>query len=482
MWQPAFWIFLADWILRIFFSVQVILRPRPIGVSLSWLLVILIFPFVGTLVYLVLGENRLGRHRAVWARQLRHQYQFWKSRQTPYFFEQWDSPDCDSAQLSRMIFAASDALPLRGNRVELLGTSDEVFARMIADIEGARSSCVMEYYIWEVGGLADELSEKLAKAARRGVSCQILVDAVGGRGFLRSRQCARLREAGVEITAALPVGLNRALLYRFDLRLHRKLVVIDGRIGYAGSQNMADPKVFRNGAGFGEWIDAMVRLEGPAVDALLMVFSEDWQYETTRLLSPRDPTSLMPVSAESGSTIVQVVPSGPGIDSEAILQILINAIYSADRELVLTTPYLVPDESLQRALVSAARRGVDVTVVIPKQVDSRLVRLASQPALRQLVETGVHVARYRQGMLHTKSIAIDGEVSFFGSLNLDPRSLHLNFEIMLALYDRQFTAQLLKLQREYVAHSDLALPSDFQARTFGIRFAESCARLLSPLL
>ncbi|MFM7115280.1 MAG: phospholipase D-like domain-containing protein [Planctomycetota bacterium] len=284
------------------------------------------------------------------------------------------------------------------------------------------------------------------------------------------------------IEQALPTGLLRSLLYRFDLRLHRKMVIIDGRIGYTGSQNMADPKLFKSGLGIGQWVDAMVRLEGPAVDALLMIFAEDWQFETTRVVSPTDPQQLAPPPESRGQSIVQVVPSGPGIDSEGISQILLNAIYSADRQLTLTTPYLVPDESLQRALVSAARRGVDVTVIIPKQVDSRLVRLASGPALRELAETGVRIARYQKGMLHTKSITIDGECSFFGSLNLDPRSIHLNFEIMLAIYDERFTNELLKLQQEYLNHSDLLLPGELKPRTVAMRFAENCARLISPLL
>lgn len=478
----AFWILLIDWGLRLAFSLHVVIRPRPLSISLAWLMIILLFPLIGTVFYLTLGENRLDRKRAEWVRGLRHQYKFWKARQTPFSFHGWPDEHSDSAQLSRMIFLASDALPLAGNSVQLLSTSDAVFARMMEDIDVAKESCLLEYYIWEVGGQADQLMERLAAAAQRGVRCKILVDAVGSSGFLQSPQREAMLKAGVEIEQALPTGPWRSLLYRFDLRLHRKLVIIDGRIGYTGSQNMADPKLFKSGLGIGQWVDAMVRLEGPAVDALLMVFVEDWQFETTRVISPTEPQLFASTPQTRGASIVQVVPSGPGIDSEGITQILLNAIYSADRQLTLTTPYLVPDESLQRALVSAARRGVDVTIIIPKRVDSRLVRLASRPALRELSETGVRIARYGKGMLHTKSITIDGECSFFGSLNLDPRSIHLNFEIMLAIYDESFTNELVKLQQEYLNHSDLLPPGELESRTLAMRFAESCARLLSPLL
>ncbi len=482
MLQPAVWIFVADWTIRLVLSVHVIIRRRSIGMSLAWLLIILLLPFVGTIIYLLLGDNRLGRYRARWAARMRKQYEPWKSRLGAYVFEGWDSLHTDPAQLSRMILSATDAVPLMGNRIQLLHSGEAIFAAMIADINQARISCHLEVYIWEVGGLADEMCDSLAAAAQRGVECRLLVDAVGSRGFLASRQARELRSAGVEIHAALPVNLLRALLYRFDLRLHRKIVIIDHAIGYVGSQNVADPKIFRRGAGFGQWVDAMVRMNGPAVDALAMVVFEDWHFETTRSLNSRDLKLEPPVPLPCGQTIVQVVPSGPGIDSEAIMQILVNAIYMADTELTITTPYFIPDESLQRALISAARRGVRVTIVIPKHIDSRLVRWAGRPFLRELAEVGVAIARYHKGMLHTKSITVDHDTSFFGSLNLDPRSLHLNFEIMLALYDPEFTSQLQQLQREYIAQSEIESVADLMTHSFGLRFLESCARLISPLL
>jgi cardiolipin synthase A/B len=481
MWNSAFWILLADWVLIVVFSVLIILRTRTVGATLAWLMVILLFPFGGAIIYLLLGENRLSKRRAQWAIQRRRDYARWRSRQIPHQFDDWQEPSSDLAQMSRMIMAASESIPLNGNRLELLKHAEDVFKSLIVDIDQAQATCYMEYYIWEVGGQADELADRLILAAQRGVDCKVLVDAVGSGGFWRSKQAKRMRAAGVQLHAALPVNLFRALLYRFDLRLHRKLVVIDDKIGYTGSQNMADPKFFRRGAGFGQWVDAMVRIEGPAVDALLMIFVEDWHYETDRLPHSDSPETKFPPPQAIGKTVVQVVPSGPGLDAEAIVQILIGAIYSADHQLIITTPYLVPDESLQRALISAARRGVEVTIVIPQRVDSRLVRLASQAPIRELVAAGIRVARYRKGMLHTKSISIDGEISIFGSLNLDPRSIQLNFELMLVMYEQQFTKELLSLQAEYLSHSDL-MPSDQKPPTLPIRFLESCARLISPLL
>lgn len=482
MWESAVWILAIDWIIRIGFSVHVVMRRQPIGLSLSWLLIVLLFPFIGPATYLILGENWLGIIRSKWAANMREHYQAWKDRQTPWIYDSWPQRLSDPAQLSRIVTAASGEHPLGGNGLTLLDSSDLVFASMIADIERAESSCSMEFYIWEVGGQADEFCESLRKAAARGIQVRILVDAVGSRGFLRSRHCAELREAGAEVRAALPVWPLRALLYRFDLRMHRKTLIIDDRIGYVGSQNIADPKIFRYGAGYGQWVDAMVRLVGPAVDSLSMVFFEDWHFEQSDYGIANRWESVRAIPAVAGDVPVQVVPSGPGIESEAIVQILLNAIYMADHSLMITTPYFVPDESLQRALVSAARRGVDVTLIVPKNVDSRLVRLAGRPFMRELTSAGVKVAEYHAGMLHTKSITIDHDISFFGSLNLDPRSLNLNFELMLVIYDDAFTRKLIELQREYVRHSEIMTTESIGAPSVPVRFAESCVRLVSPLL
>jgi cardiolipin synthase len=213
-----------------------------------------------------------------------------------------------------------------------------------------------------------------------------------------------------------------------------------------------------------------------------MVFFEDWHFEQTDFAVASQWESARPIPEVRGDVPVQVVPSGPGMPSESIMQILLNAIYMADHDLMITTPYFVPDESLQRALISAVRRGVRVTLIVPGKVDSRLVRLASRPCLRELAREGVQVAEYKAGMLHTKSITIDRDTSIFGSLNLDPRSFELNFELMLMIYDDTFTAQLIELQQDYVRHSKVLSNDPANAPHLLTRFAENCVRLISPLL
>jgi cardiolipin synthase len=264
--------------------------------------------------------------------------------------------------------------------------------------------------------------------------------------------------------------------------MHRKIVVIDGEIGYTGSLNMVDPRYFKQSSGVGQWVDAMVRVRGPVVEGLALTFLEDWELDTGEGLEQLRETGDVRALDDVGEAAVQVVPSGPVTDSHAIQQVLLMAIYSARRELILTSPYFVPDELLLTALVSAANRGVDVTLIVPARVDSRLVRYASQAYKIDLLEAGVKIAMFEGGLLHTKSITVDGEFSLFGSLNLDPRSLWLNFEITLSAYDQEFTTRLRDLQHRYIEDSQFMDLEVWRKRPMAERLVVNTARLLSPLI
>lgn len=479
--EPAIWIIAAEWCVRIGFSIRVVLRRQDIGTSLAWLTIILLVPFVGAGVYVLLGEKRLGYYRAERAARFAKQHESWRNSLRKHEYADWESRS-DPSQLSRLITHYVHIPALAGNNLQLLDSANSIFCAMVDDIRQARDSCYLEYYIWEVGGLADDVAHALSAAVKRGVDCRILVDAVGSRGFLRSQQARELQNDGVQIQAALPANLFRALFYRFDLRLHRKIAIFDGTIAYVGSQNMADPKRFQQGAGFGQWIDAMVRIQGPAVDPLSMLFLEDWNFESPAAVPPSENAFQLGQSDTPGTVPIQVIPSGPGMSSRAIRQTLINAIYMADRKLCLTTPYFVPDELLQTALLSAVHRGVDVTILIPEKVNSRLVEIASRPFIRELIEAGVTVARHRSGMLHTKSVVVDHDTSMFGSLNLTPRSLNLNLEITLVVFDPEFIDSLAALQNRYLADSRILVIGDIPIGSLHTRLIENCVRLMSPLL
>ena len=472
----------VDFVIRIGLSVRIIMRRRPVGVSLAWLTVVLVFPFLGAFVYLAVGELRLGSRRSQWVAKVHEPFQRWLEDLRRRNQVDWSVLGAECEPLARLTEATVCIPALPGNELRLIETTDGVFSSLIDDINAAKTTCHMEFYIWNVGGLADDVAEALLRAASRGLICRVLVDAIGSRDFLRSPLARRLREGGVHLAAALPSGLIRSLFVRFDLRLHRKIVVIDGEVGYTGSQNLVDPRYFKQDSGVGQWVDAMVRVRGPAVEGLAVTFLEDWELETQEGLDKLAETGSIHPIGECGDAVIQVVPSGPLLRNDAIQQILLMAIYAARRELVLTTPYFVVEEALLTALVSAAGRGVAVTIVVPAKVDSLLVRLASQAHKGDLIAAGVRVAMFHDGLLHTKSITVDGEFSLFGSLNLDPRSLFLNFEITLSVYDRAFTSQLRKLQQSYIDRSDMMDLDEWKSRSPLQRFSENTARLLGPLL
>jgi cardiolipin synthase len=314
------------------------------------------------------------------------------------------------------------------------------------------------------------------------VICRLLLDALGSKPFLHSPMQRRLREAGVELAVSLPVGLLTSLVTRADLRNHRKLAVIDGEVAYTGSQNLVDPRFFKQDEGVGQWVDAMLRIEGPVVEALGGLFIHDWEIATGAVLDELASThDLRPLPVQ-GSVPVQVIPSGPIPRPLTILQLILGALYAARRELIITTPYFVPDESLLTALITAAQRGVDVTLILPAKNDSWMVDLAGKAVFPDLLEAGVHIAAFTGGLLHTKSITVDDEFALFGSVNMDMRSLWLNFELSLLIYDRESTVLIRQMQEGYLEDAELVSPEEWRQRSCPRRFLENAVHLLAPLL
>lgn len=476
----ALFLLFAEWLVRIGVAARVISKRSNVSESLAWLGLILLFPFAGTLLYLWFGEALTGRRRSQWMKRVRPVFERWLQDVSPRTVSEWPEGQKEERALSTMVLNTVRVPALPGNQMTLIDNAGEFVDSLVRDIASAKRACYLEFYIWEEGGVVDRVVDALVAAAEQGIDCRVLVDDVGSRGFRRTRSGRKLRKGGVQVHSGLPVGILQARFRRWDLRLHRKIVVIDEEIGYTGSQNMADPGTFKSRKGIGQWVDAMVRIEGEAAEALLVTFLSDWQLETGSGIEQLERAIQATPAVTKQSAIVQVIPTGPTLARDVAKQIIINAIYGASGRLILTTPYYVPDENLQLAVLSAARRGVEVTLIVPEKVDSRLVHFASGPYLNDLVEAGVDVRLYQKGLLHTKSITVDERYSLFGSLNLDARSLHLNFEITVAVYDRSFTRELRELQRSYLEDS---IPRAIPVRVpFVRRMVENAVRLLAPLL
>ncbi len=475
-------ILFLDFVIKVAIGIRVIMQRRPTGETLAWIMVVFSMPFLGPLLYLMFGELRLGRRRAGRFIELTKPLKSWLHDIRERSLVDWNSLEADYKPLAELCERTVGVPALAGNRIDLLADWEHIFAKLLADVEAATSTIHIEFYIWSDGGEADQVADALIHAQRRGVTCRVLVDALGSHHFLHGKICRRLRACGVHVVAALPGGLFRLPFVRFDLRLHRKIVVIDGRIGYTGSLNLVDPRYFKKDAGVGEWVDAMVRVEVPAVEAMQIIFLADWYVEShTELDNLLETADAKPQPARGGVE-TQVMPSGPDLPANAIEQVLLTAIYSARHELLITTPYFVPSEPLMLALVAASRRGVKVVLILPRRVDSKLVRYASSAFKGELLEAGVRIALFNDGLLHTKSVTVDRTHSLFGSVNLDPRSFRLNFEILLAMYDSQFTAQLADLQQTYIDRSELMDLETYRRRPLFHKVLESFERLLGPLL
>ncbi len=470
------------WTLVIGLSLRVIMRRRPVGVLLAWIAIILSIPLLGVLFYLFVGENRISSQYVRRFNGIRELYGQWQRSlcTCPAVDRSGMSPDV--LPLRRQAETVFGFPALQGNRVRLLTDYESIFRSIIDDIRQCRSTCHLEFYIWYPGGLADELADAVINAARRGVVCRVLVDALGSKAFLKGDMPGKLRNAGVRMGVSLPVGIFSTLFSRADLRNHRKIAVIDGKISYTGSQNLVDPRHFKQDEGVGQWIDAMLRIEGPAVEALGGIFLQDWEVVTGVSLAGLEECHDVAPVEEQGPVVLQAMPSGPARKPLAILQLLLSTFYAARRELIVTTPYFVPDDSLLTALISAAHRGVAVTVVLPEKNNSRLADYASRAVFEDLLEAGITIAAFRGGLLHTKSVTVDGEFCLFGSVNLDMRSLWLNFEISLMIYNREVTTQIRELQAGYIRDSDLLDPSVWRQRPFSRRLLENVAHLAAPLL
>ncbi len=463
-------------------SIRIIKVRLPVATSLAWLLLVFFLPLVGATAYLVLGEKRLGRKFTARTQAIKARYDSWLQDLPPEIRSDPQRLSPQARSLSRLAETTVNIPALTGNRLQLLEAAEPILRSIIKDIDGARRFCHLEFYIWTEGGMADEVGDALVRAAGRGVTCRVLLDAIGSAPFLKGHLVDQLKAAGVEVAFALPVSSISVFKVRPDLRLHRKIVVIDDAVGYTGSFNLVDPRFFKQDAGVGEWVDAMVRLEGPGVLALNALFRWDWEVETGRDLDAKAEGGDLSATFRSGKTDVQVIPSGPGRTGNNIYQLLLMSIYSARSEVVITTPYFVPDEAVGTALLTAAERGVKVTIIVPERNDSRLVHYTCRSYFDDMLAAGIQIFGFKGGLLHTKSVVVDREVALFGSVNLDVRSFWLDFEVTLGVYDPDFAQRLLALQDKYIHNATAVDLQTWQQRSGKERILENLARLASPLL
>lgn len=463
---------ISEWVIRLIMLVYVP-RQRNAAASRTWLLFIFLLPWPGLLCYGLVGRIYLPKHRLQKQRSASEKIRLVQEQMVAQRGPRPVLPP-NVTPLANLATRLGEFAPLGGNRVELLTGYAASIDRLIADIDAASNHVHLLYYIYDADATGRRVADALARAARRGVKCRVLMDAVGSKRALR--QLARpMRGNGIEVTPLLQVGLFRRNAARFDLRNHRKIAVIDGKIGYTGSQNINNGEFV---AGFPNE-EMVVRVAGPVVWQMQAVFLADRFLETNTLL---DDAESFPEPGRAGDTIAQIVPSGPGYRRENGQELMINYLYAARERVVLTTPYFVPDEPFLAALLSAAQRGVDMHLVVSFHANQKLTQLAQRSFYDELLDAGVNIHLYQPRFLHAKYLTIDSEVAIVGSANIDIRSFALNAEIELMFYDAGVVAELRRIQDAYFAHSALLDAQEWNRRPLLSRTAQGIARLADSFL
>src|SRR5512139_342633 len=457
---------IIGWVIRLAMLV-VVPRMRTPQAAQSWLLLIFFLPIPGLLLYLMIGRPHFPR----WRHERFQQFQQFLNPLQQKLTRFAGAPKLDE-DTAALVSKVGGFPPTCGNGIEFITGYDEAIDRLVADIDSARRHVRLLVYIFADDETGRKVIDALARAVARGVDCHVLIDALGSRRWIAGT-IGLLEAAGVKVRESLPLRLLRGRTRR-DMRNHRKLFLVDGEIGYAGSQNLVN-KDFRPGIVNQE---LMVRMTGPIVTAMTGVFLMDWYLECEQIVGDLDE---LPVSAD-GSCIAQLLPSGAEYPIEGFETLLVWKLHQAQQRVVLTTPYLIPDEDLLGAMRTSVLRGVQVDVIVSRVVDQRLVNLAQRSFYDDLLCAGVHIHQYRDYLLHAKNVTIDGALAIVGSSNADVRSFQLNEEVSIVLMDPHSVDEVEAVQRDYIAHSDAMTLEQWRKRPKRQVVLERVARLVSPLL
>jgi cardiolipin synthase len=455
----------SEWVIRIAMLFFVPTRRTPQAAQ-AWLLLIFFLPLPGLILYAAIGRPRFPK----WRTERLHRLAPFFAGVSRALSEAQVVPEAGTGGSASLAHRLGSLPATSGNRIVFLDDYDETIERLIADIEAARHSVRILIYIFADDPVGSRVIEALCGAAARGVACHVLIDAFGSHRWSR-RVLARLNDGGVDARRALPFRLFHRRT-RNDMRNHRKLFVIDGSVGYAGSQNIVG-KAFRRGIVNRELV---ARLTGPIVAEVDAVFVGDWYLETEEMLEAA------PIPAPDGGAVAQLLPSGADYPLEGFETLLVWQIHEARRRVIVTTPYLVPDEDVLGAMRTAVARGVQVDLIVSKVADQKMVSLAQRSYFESLLRAGISIWRFRDYLLHAKNVSIDGNLAVVGSSNVDLRSFQLNDEVSLLLYDRDSVARLEAIQQGYIEHSDRLTLEAWRSRPRAQKLLESLARLVGPLL
>ncbi len=459
---------------------------RKPGEATAWLLLIFGAPILGAILFLLLGNPKLSKWRREQQRAMNeHSKELAdEAEQIPELAPVVDPPlPARYEPLVNLIAQLTGMPSMAGNTVELLPDYVGAVDRIVQDIDAATRFVHVEYFMFADDKVGAPVIDALVRARGRGVVCRVLIDHLGNIGY-HGPVLKRLRAAGFPVHQMLPATPFDNQWNRIDLRNHRKIVVVDGVVGFTGSQNLVEDTYHKRGnirKGI-HYLELIARVTGPVARELNAAFITDWFSETEELLDERTAPEMRVRTPVTGKALCQVLPSGPGFEHTNNLMYFVALMHTARHRITIVNPYVVPDEPLLLALTSAAQRGVEVTLIVSEIGDQFLVYHAQGSYYEELLKAGVHIHRYKAPViLHSKSISIDDDIAVIGSSNMDIRSFHLNLEVTLACYDTQVVSDLREIEEEYLRSSRPLELEVWQARSLLTRLFDNLARLTSAL-
>jgi cardiolipin synthase len=454
--------------------------------TLAYLLFAIFIPFLGMIFYFSFGMNY--RKKELYSKKIIDDDSLWEkikkdiyasSIQTYFSVDEQNRPDRHLAR-----FLSGEMSPLTsGNSASLLINGEQKFPAVMQALEEARDHIHIEYYIFENGRIGRTIEELLIKKAKEGVAVRFIYDDFGSRG-IRKNIARRLREAGVQTFPFYKIIFGR-LANRINYRNHRKIIVIDGKKAFVGGINVSDRYINEIPPSRKQvfWRDTHLMLEGPGVHYLQYLFISDWNFCSGQHLDDvRKYFQSFPPDGQPGNKLIQIAASGPDSSNPTILYSLLFAIHQAQQEILITTPYLIPEQSVMDAIKVAALGGVSVHLLVPEKSDSKLVELAACSYYDELLNAGVNIFFYRKGFVHAKTMVVDKKMSIVGTANMDFRSFDLNFEVNAIVYDIAFALQLADAFENDTIDAVLLEKTSWEKRSVFRKLLEKIARLVSPLL
>ena len=466
-------------IIMFFIVILIILENGSPVKTISWILVFILLPVVGIIIYFYIGRNF--RKEKIFSRKGIEDFKQIEQLSKKQLIDLPTSELLSSEKIKEkmnimiLLLNNSKALLTEYNKVTILNNGKETFDSIIEALESAKEHIHLEYYIVEDDIIGNKVKDILIRKAKEGVEIRFIFDDVGSWS-LSKKYIRELKNAGGEIFAFMPVRFSH-LANRVNYRNHRKILVIDGSVGFVGGINIAD-RYITGTKKLGKWRDVHLRIEGQAVHSLQAVFLIDWFFVSDRIINDDKYFNEHEVEDKK---LVQITACGPDSDWASIMQAYFAAIVTAKKSIFISTPYFIPNESILTALKTASLSGIDVRIIMPKHPDSHVVYWGSISYVRELLEAGIKIYFYKKGFIHSKLLMVDDVFSSIGTANIDIRSFDTNFEINALIYDEELTAKLKSDFCIDLGDSEEVVLEEWINRPLLSKIKSSSARIISPL-